>query len=78
MNLRDGTSRVLFDVVVRNDSIIGIANRKARTRFAYSRDQVMGIERGETDKRRTAIVPIAIPAAVLLIGAYIVAAYGTS
>lgn len=38
LGLRDGTARVLYDVTVRNDSIIGLANRKLRTRIAYSRD----------------------------------------
>jgi len=72
--LRDGTSRILYDVVVRSDSVIGRAQTQDHSRFAYSRDQVRQIERSEVDGDRT-FVAIVLPLLVVSIALLYVLTY---
>ena len=61
MHLRDGTSVIVRDAVLRSDSIVGTrSGSRPPLPVAVAHDQVQRVEVAQTDRRRTAIVGVGI------------------
>ena len=65
ITLRDGTSHMLENVVVRPDSVVGLEQTRDRLRIAYASQQVQRVERTEFSAPRTVAFVVIFPAVVI-------------